>query len=98
METLKELLQDVTHNGTIWADLLGVTGGPLELSKCSYHVVFWKFSAQGAPVLMNMRSELSPLIIRDPHSSQDQTLEYLQPYEAHKTLGHYKEPAGTQAT
>jgi hypothetical protein len=89
METLRELLQEITKNGTIWAELLGITGGALELSKCSYRVVYWKFSVQGAPVLMNMRTELTPLTIRHPNSNQDQTLEYLHPYEAHKTLGHY---------
>ena len=45
-----------------------------------------------------MRIELLPLTIRDPNSNRDQTLEYLHPYEAHKTLGHYEEPAGIQAT
>jgi exonuclease III len=94
--TLLELMQDAEHNATSWASLLGATGGALELSKCSYHVVFWRFSVQGAPVLMNMKAELPPITVVDPTSLQPQELEYLNPYEAHKTLGYYKEPAGIQ--
>jgi hypothetical protein len=32
------------------------------------------------------------LQIQDPHTRNHQTLEYLPPSVAHKTLGHYKEP------
>jgi hypothetical protein len=49
-----------------------------------------------APILMNMKRELPPLTVVDPYSHQLQELEYLSPYEAHKTLGYYKEPAGIQ--
>jgi exonuclease III len=94
--TLQLMLQHATSNAKYWADLLSVTGGALELSKCSYHVMYWKFSAQGAPVLTNMKAELPPISVSDPHTQQEQVLEYLHPYAAHKTLGHYKEPSGIQ--
>ena len=93
---LEQLMQDAKHNATVWAILLGITGGALELSKCSFHVVFWRFSVQGAPVLMNMKSELPPLTVNDPITNDEHLLEYLHPYAAHKTLGCYKEPAGIQ--
>ena len=95
-ETLHQLMQDAKHNATTWASHLGVTGGALELSKCSYHVVFWRFSAQGDPILMNMKAELPPIEVVDPTTHQAHVMEYLHPYAAHKTLGHYKEPAGIQ--
>ncbi len=34
--------------------------------------------------------------MRDYISGEAHELQYLSPYAAHKTLGHYKEPAGTQ--
>jgi hypothetical protein len=39
-DTLIQLMQDAEHNATSLVSLLGATGGALELSKCSYHVVF----------------------------------------------------------
>jgi hypothetical protein len=38
------------HNAQHWANLLGVSGGALELSKCSVHVAKWQFTSQGCPV------------------------------------------------
>ena len=35
-------------------------------------------------------------MVRDPHTETLRELEYLSPYTAPKTLGHYKEPAGGQ--
>ena len=95
-ENLQRLLQRVQSNANLWALLLCATGGALELSKCSYHILFWKFSLQGAPVLTNLKRELPSLQVNDPHTDTPYELEYLNPYSAHKTLGHYKEPAGTQ--
>ena len=94
--TLNALIQKARSNVTTWSDLLQATGGALELSKCSYHVAFWKFSIQGAPVLSNISHEITPLQILDSHTGNAQTLEYLPPSVAHKTLGHYKEPMGLQ--
>jgi hypothetical protein len=97
MESLHQLVEHVKSNATHWAGLLGATGGAPELSKCSYHVLYWKFSIQGAPVLSNMKSEIEPLSAVDLHTEEVCELEYINPYQAHKTLGHHKEPAGTQA-
>ncbi len=45
-----------------------------------------------------MKSQVPPLVVPDPFTSDRMTLEYLPPSVAHKTLGHYKEPTGTQHT
>lgn len=92
----QQLMQDAKHNATIWAILLGITGGALELSKCSFHVVFWRFLVQGAPVLITMNSESPPLPVVDPIITEEHILEDLHPYAAHKTLGYYKESARIQ--
>ena len=96
LATLLWLVDKAKANATTWAGLLGATGGALELSKCSYHIVYWKFSKQGALVLTNLPDEVPSLEVPDPHTNVHHQLEYLSPYTAHKTLGYHKEPAGGQ--
>jgi hypothetical protein len=36
------------------------------------------------------------IAVVDPTTGSESTLQYLSPYTAQKTLGHFKEPAGTQ--
>jgi hypothetical protein len=43
-----------------------------------------------------MQREIPPMTVSDPYTNATCQLEYLNPYKAHKTLGHYKEPAGLQ--
>lgn len=79
LTNLPELQRKARVNATEWSNLLQATGGALELSKCSYHIAFWKFSIQGAPVLSNIRQEITPLQVPDPYTGTWQTLEYLPP-------------------
>ncbi|KAI2499829.1 hypothetical protein MHU86_14646 [Fragilaria crotonensis] len=95
-ETLPTLHQWSQENATLWAQMLGVTGGALELQKCSYHAMSWKFTVHGAPVLFACPKEYQTLKVTDPYTGRSQSLQYLPPHTAHKTLGHFKEPAGTQ--
>jgi exonuclease III len=97
--TLPTIVHQLRSNAQIWANLLGASGGALELSKCSYHLVEWKFSLQGDPVLIsNQHLAAQPISVVDPSTHQVHKLTSLSPYSAHKTLGHYKEPAGSQYT
>ena len=67
------------------------------MAKCSYHVMYWKFSTRGgAPVSSIIQSEIRPIEVPDRDTNHNQTLEYLSPSVAHKTLGHYKEPTRIQ--
>jgi hypothetical protein len=95
---LQYLIQKAEHNTVTWPKLLSSTGGALELSKCSYHVMHWQFSIQGAPVIGSVKSQVPPILVPDPFTGDISALEYLPPSVAHKTLGHYKEPTGTQRT
>ena len=95
-ETPGSIVKAAAANAQVWTNLLSASGGALELSKCSYHLLSWQFTSTGAPILSNQQHSLPELQVRDPHSQELCTLEYLPPYTAHKTLGHYKDPAGTQ--
>jgi exonuclease III len=93
------MVQKLRSNAQVWANMLGVSGGSLELSKCSYHLVEWKFALHGDPVLIsNTNGSTQPIAVKDPITHEVHTLTSLSPYTAHKTLGHYKEPAGSQHT
>ena len=90
------LNKKAASNAATWSKYLNASGGALELSKCSYHVLHWRFAMNGAPVLSNVKSMVPPIHVRNPVTCIDEPLEYLAPTMAHKTLGHYKDPAGLQ--
>ena len=96
-QTTNVILRQAQNNAQIWTDLLSASGGALEVSKCSCHVMQYKFTPQGAPSLVpSFQSDSAQLNVWDPIANETQTLKLLSVYDAHKTLGHYKEPAGHQ--
>ena len=99
VENHERLRARVEHNAQAWTNLLSASGGALELTKCSCHMVEWQFSIQGAPVLVS-KIKTKPILVQvtDPHTRKIHQVHVLSPFQAHKTLGHHKEPAGTQAT
>ena len=78
--TFPAIKHQLRSNAQVWTNLLGASGGALELPKCSYHLVQWHFTTEGDPV-------------HEVHNLTSQS-----PCTAHKTLGHYEEPAGSQQT
>ena len=94
-KTWRLVLQYAQENAQHWSDLLHASGGALELSKCSFHLLRWSFSISGAPVL-TVPDDIPDLVARDPQTAHEHRLPMLSPFTAHKTLGHYKEPSGSQ--
>jgi hypothetical protein len=95
--TVTQLASQAQDNAQCWSDLLYASGGSLELSKCSAHILQWKFSMAGAPFLVPAHSPSDVSInVWDRQSNDTKQLQLLSAYKAHKTLGHYKDPAGTQ--
>ena len=96
-QTMPTTLYKLQHNAQAWSDMLGASGGALELSKCSCHLLVWKFTERGDPVLVHTKQSVNnPAEVTDPLTKAVHALTFLSPHTAHKTLGHYKEPAGTQ--
>ena len=93
--TWELILQHAQTNAQLWSNLLYASGGALELSKCSFHLLRWSFSVSGAPVL-TVPDDIPDLVARDPQTNATHCIPRLCPYTAHKTLGHYKEPSGSQ--
>jgi hypothetical protein len=94
--TRQLVLHQLRRNAQIWSNLLSTTGGALELTKCPYHVMAWQFTGAGSPVLTTDTGKYSGASVTDSTTGEGKLLKYLSPYKAHKTLGHYKEPAGIQ--
>ena len=84
--TLRTTLHQLRHNAQAWSDILGASGGALELSKCSCHLLNWNFSARGDPVLASTRQSLQqPIeVVVDPLTQDTQVLNFLPPHTAHK--------------
>ena len=92
-----QMLHKVRHNAQTWAEVIGASGGALELSKCSCHLVVWTVGEKGDPVQIHTQQPTQEqLTVVDPLTNKTKALQFLSPYTAHKTLGHYKEPAWSQ--
>ena len=81
----------------LWSDLLWLSGGLLELSKCSFHNLHFDFAPDGTAIPRG-RIFGSPLQIKDELTNQEVTIPAKSVYTAHKTLGHHKAPAGMNNT
>jgi hypothetical protein len=89
-EVLNKFMQ---YNAQLWSDLLWLSGGLLELPKCSYHHPHFTFEADGRPNIMG--GQVGPSLVLT--SSQDGSTVHIPQKSAfapHKTLGHWKAPVG----
>ena len=96
-DTVLTLVDQTQKNAQAWNDLLSASGGALDLSKCSCHILQWQFTSQGVPILTPTHDYLqSKLQVRDRQSmNESHSLHLLSAYDAHKTLGHFKAPASS---
>jgi hypothetical protein len=52
---IKVLREKLKNDGTIWSGLLKATGGKLELKKCFYYLLGWKWNINGTAIPMTIR-------------------------------------------
>ncbi len=70
-ESVLNLVSQAQQNAQSWNDILAASGGALELSKTSCHILQWIFVANGAPVLAPINPEyLASLTVRDEASKR----------------------------
>jgi hypothetical protein len=93
-EFLRTIMQ---ADAQLWSDLLWLSGGLLELSKCSFHQLHFDFNDDGSP---HMRAGTygTPLLVQDALTSDPVTIPAKSTYQTHKTLRHHKAPAGKNTT
>ena len=88
---MEALLNQLRDDAQLWTDLLHISGGKLEIPKCSYHALHFKFHGNGTPYVST--EQLAPMSLRDPMTGQVSTVPFLSAKVAHKILGHWKAPA-----
>jgi len=93
---LSDIMDKVTHDAQLWNDLLFTSGGKLEISKCSFHTLQFTFAADGTPSVNTILPR--PITIRDSVTNQPIQVNPLSIFAPHKTLGHWKSPAGQSIT
>ena len=49
--TVETLVEKMTHDCQLWSNLLRISGGLLELEKCSYHFIQFEFHPDGTPFM-----------------------------------------------
>jgi hypothetical protein len=76
----------------LWSGLLWLSGGLLELGKCSFHQIY--FLPDGAP-MMRAGTFGNPLDVHDALTNQPvTTIPAKSVFTPQKTLGHHKAPEG----
>lgn len=84
------LLETATNDVQLWHQLLRVSGGDLSLAKCKLYIVDWEFYSGGTPHMVAHPNT----VMTFPTEDGDFTITATPVDESHKTLGHYKNPAG----
>lgn len=88
--SLAKLAED---DAKLWSSLLWLSGGYLELQKCSYHFIHFQFEPDGTPHIQG--GPVGPDIkIKDDLTGFPISIPRKSVFDSHKTLGHYKAPAG----
>ena len=88
--TVPQLITTMESDVQLWNDLLWASGGALEQSKCSYHIVQSDWTQDGQPFLKG-GTENTPIQLY--HAGITTTTLQKSNYTAHKTLGCYINPA-----
>ena len=74
-----------------WNNLLSLSGGALNVEKCSYHFMHYTFNVDGLASLQS--GTFGPQISIQFHGSEQNTpIKQLSSYRSHKTLGVQKSP------
>eukprot|EP00957_Ditylum_brightwellii_P174606 13294216-Ditylum_brightwellii.AAC.1 len=47
--TPEQLIDQIQRDAQLWSELLWLSGGLLELEKCSYHCIYYLFLEDGTP-------------------------------------------------
>lgn len=90
--SIPELCRRMQHDAQLWNNLLFCTGGKLELTKCSFHVLSFEFRPNGAPI-PSIASYDNTIHITDLQDHSHIPIPSKRVFESHRTLGHIKSPS-----
>ena len=93
--TSAEIIDRMQRDAQWWHDLLWASGGALEISKCSFHLIKSQWTPNGVPFL-------EPNIATTPLSLESFNgpiqVPQMSNYKSHKTLGHFVNPSGSMTS
>ena len=94
----EESIEELTHKTQVaaqwWEELLNVTGGKLELQKCFFYLMYWKFDDEGVARLTTKTESNNTVSIRDSKTGDQVFIDRKDCDETHKTLGAMETPSG----
>ena len=96
--SMREAIRHLQCAKQTWAQLLEASGGKLELTKCFYYVLNWRFNQDGDPIPTTIaEQEVTQIPKITTQDSEISTFINIQQKECachHKTLGVYKNILG----
>jgi hypothetical protein len=95
--SLSTIIQQLNKMAQTWERILSCSGGSLELSKCSYYILYWKW-VKGLPELTpNSEFPLNSTIHLTSGTNKTPTAILQREFNApHKTLGVWMTPTGDE--
>ena len=91
-DSYQKMKQMITADAQLWHEILWVTGGKLELSKCGYHLIYFDFDSSGLP-RMRVNPPNDSVILKNQQGEEIEIKEK-KIYIPRKNLGHYKALSG----
>ena len=87
---ISSLLNRIQYDAQLWYDLIFLSGGNLELEKCGYHIIFYKYDKNDQPV---MQRKVEGEITITTKDGDIVPIKQKNIYQSRKNLGHHKSPA-----
>jgi hypothetical protein len=95
--SIATVFQELQNDAQIWERLLWTTGGLLELEKCRFYIVYWKFNANGIGSMMSKAEMQTPtMLLTEGDTGRLQKVDQLDLDDPFKTLGIHKTISGNQ--
>ncbi|KAI2499411.1 hypothetical protein MHU86_15056 [Fragilaria crotonensis] len=94
MISLETMIAKLKHMAQTWENLLFYSGGALNLTKCSWHIMFWDWK-KGRPGTRQLHTDDSTLSLTTQGNTTDPTLIRRLPlHQASRLLGVHLTPTG----
>jgi len=89
-------IQQLQARAQWWEELLHATGGRLELDKCFYYILQWKFDKEGKALLATLPDlqQYNSIVFRQSETQNNETITHRDCHNSHKTLGVMENPSG----
>ena len=96
--TITNVFQGLRSDAQTWERLLWTSGGLLELSKCRFYIVYWRFDHDGIGHMLS-KDELSnpPLLLTEGNTGNLREVDQLDLLDSFKTLGIHKTVSGDES-